>query len=55
MKTANFVIEILEDESGRKYILRLPNGHPIKQLNSAEDIATFFNEFKFENASENGK
>ena len=49
MKNQNFVVEILENDGDRKYIIRQMNGQPVKIVSSSDELATFFNDFQFAN------
>lgn len=54
MKNQNFGVELIEDKDGKRtYILRALNGQPITILHSGEELAQFFNDFKF--AVQDGK
>lgn len=53
LKSANFVVELIEDKEGkRQYVIRLAqNGYPLKIVSSPEELAQFFDDFKFEVAN----
>lgn len=44
----SFVVELLEDVDGKRiYILRAPNGQPLKIYDDPHHISEFLYEFKF--------
>lgn len=47
MKFQNFIVEVIKTDCDETYIIRSPNGQPLKICKSADDIAVFFNELKF--------
>ena len=45
LRSAQFVVEIIVDEDNKEtYVIRTPQGQPIKVVNCSEDVAQFFNE-----------
>ena len=47
-KGTTFVVEIIKKEDdSRLYVVRTPQGFPIKVLDTPEEVAQFFNECKF--------
>ena len=45
IKSAQFVVEVIVDEDNKEtYVIRTPQGQPIKVVNCSEDIAQFFND-----------
>lgn len=47
MKQENFVIEVAEIDGKRKYVIRNMKGLILKFADSSEEVAQFFDEFKF--------
>ena len=45
LRSAQFVVEIIVDEDNKEtYVIRTPQGQPIKVVNCSEDVAQFFND-----------
>lgn len=51
MNSKNFVVEVINLDGEITYIIRQPNGVPIRICKSSDDIATFFGTIKFESAN----
>lgn len=44
LRSAQFVVEVIVDEDNKEtYVIRTPQGQPIKVVNCSEDVAQFFN------------
>lgn len=45
LRSAQFVVEVIVDEDNKEtYVIRTPQGQPIKVVNCSEDVAQFFND-----------
>ena len=48
MKNQNFVVEAIKDGDNKLFVIRDVQGRVIKLCNDSDELASFFNELKFE-------
>lgn len=48
MKNQNFVVEAIKDGDNKMFVIRDIQGRVIKVCSEASELATFFDELKFE-------